>query len=184
MLVNHRTRQMPVLPLPASQPVPRANCATHPAFRTEAATAEVKRLRSRSALPQAEPCANRVVTTRRQAVVTTRKLPQPPWSAHGLQQVTAPSDALSARPKRRPCNAICPDPLPAGHISRGAVWRTPSPGTRAHPTNRLAAASDFGANAACRGGQTEDLGTRREWCPVSLATPATPRRSGRTETLT
>jgi hypothetical protein len=88
-----------------------------PALGIEAASADVQLLQSRSALPQAKPCGNRVVTTRRQPVVTTREMPQPPWAAHGLQQVTAPSDVLSARPKRRPCNAICPDPLPAGHIS-------------------------------------------------------------------
>lgn len=67
---------MPTLPQPASLPVPRANCAAHPAYRTEAATAEVKLLQPRSALLQAEACANRVVTTRRQPVVTTRELPQ------------------------------------------------------------------------------------------------------------
>ena len=67
---------MPTLPQPASQPVPRANCATGPTLRIEAATTEVKPLQSRSALPKAKPCANRVVTTRRQPVVTTRKLPQ------------------------------------------------------------------------------------------------------------
>ncbi len=50
--------------------------------------------------------------------------------------------------------------------------------------DRLAPASAIGANAACRSGQPIDLGTRREWCPVSLAVPATPRRTGRTETLT
>ena len=48
----------------------------------------------------------------------------------------------------------------------------------------MAAASTVGANAACRGGQQKDLGTRREWCPVSLVVSATLRRSGRTETLT
>jgi hypothetical protein len=53
-----------------------------------------------------------------------------------------------------------------------------------NPMNRLATASAIGANAACRGGQKEDLGTRREWCPVSLVVPAALRRSGRTETLT
>ena len=68
---------MPTLPQPASQPVPGANCAIDPARRTEAATADVQLLQSRSALPQAEPCANRVVTTRRQPVVTTREMPQP-----------------------------------------------------------------------------------------------------------
>ena len=45
----------------------------------------------------------------------------------------APSDGLTARPNRRPRNAICTRPLTAGHVSRGAIWRTPSPGTRAQP---------------------------------------------------
>ena len=31
------------------------------------------------------------------------------------------------------CNAICPGPPIAGHVSRSAIWRTPSPGTRAQP---------------------------------------------------
>ena len=77
MLVNHRARHAPTLTQPASQPVARANCAAHPAYRTEAATTDVKLLQPRSALLQAQPCANRVVTTRRQPVVTTREMPQP-----------------------------------------------------------------------------------------------------------
>ena len=77
ILVSHRAQPTHVLPQPASQPVARANCAIDPALRAEAATTEVKPLQSRSALPQAKPCANRVVTTRRQPVVTTREMPQP-----------------------------------------------------------------------------------------------------------
>ena len=50
-----------------------------------------------------------------------------------LAQVMAPSDGLTARQNRRPCNAICPGPPFAGHVSRSAIWRTPSPGTRAQP---------------------------------------------------
>jgi hypothetical protein len=84
ILVSHRARKSPALPQPALLPVPGANCATDPTRRTEAATAEVKLLQSRSALLQAKPCANRVVTTRRQPVVTTRKLPQLPWADHRL----------------------------------------------------------------------------------------------------
>ena len=61
MLVNHRARHAPTLTQPASQPVARANCAAHPAYRTEAATTDVKLLQPRSALLQAQPCANRVV---------------------------------------------------------------------------------------------------------------------------
>ena len=76
-----------------------------------------------------------------------------------LAQVMAPSDGLTARQNRRPCNAICTRPLIAGHVSRGAIWRTPRPGTRLNPMNRLAAAIAIGANAAYRGGEKEDLGT-------------------------
>ena len=54
-----------------------ADCATDPALGIEAASADVQLLQSRSALLQAKPCANRVVTTRRQPVVTTREMPQP-----------------------------------------------------------------------------------------------------------
>ena len=77
---------MPTLPQPASQPVPRANCATGPALRIEAASADVDLLQSRSALPKAKPCANRVVTTRRQPVVTTRELPQPTTTYDGWRK--------------------------------------------------------------------------------------------------
>ena len=56
---------------PESQPRP------DPACRTDAATASVKLLQSRQRPAPGKPCAKRVVTTRRQPVVTTRKLPQP-----------------------------------------------------------------------------------------------------------
>ena len=46
-----------------------------------------------------------------------------------LALVAAPSDGLTARQIRRPCNAICTRPLPAGHVSRSAIWRTQSRGT-------------------------------------------------------
>jgi len=36
----------------------------------------------------------------------------------------------------------------------------------------------------CRGGKQHGNGTNREWCPESLVVPDSPRRSGRTETLT
>lgn len=60
-----------------------------------------------SALPLDNRCANRVVTTRRQPVVTTRTLPQRTRGYAGQPQVTAPRDGLTARQNRRPCNAIC-----------------------------------------------------------------------------
>ena len=49
-----------------------------------------------SALPQAKTCANRVVTTRCQPVVTKREMPHFPWADHGLPLVTAQSDALKS----------------------------------------------------------------------------------------
>jgi hypothetical protein len=73
-----------------------ADCATDPALGIEAASADVQLLQSRSALPQAKPCSNRVVTTRRQPVVTTRKLHQRTCARLGLPQVAAPSDGLTA----------------------------------------------------------------------------------------
>ena len=60
----------------------------------------------------------------------------------------------------------------------------PSLGSMAHPMNRLPTGSAIDANAACRGGKQKTNGTKREWCPGSLESPATLRRSGRTETLT
>ena len=57
-----------------------------------------------------------------------------------LAQVRTPSDGLTARQNRRPCNAICTRPLPAGYVSPSATWRTPSLGKWLNPMNRLAAA--------------------------------------------
>ena len=112
--VSHRAHQKPALPQPASQPAPRANCATDPACRTKAATPNVKLLQSRQRPAPAKTCANRVVTTRRQPVVTTRKLPQLPWAVYRQQRVTARSDGLKARRIRRSRNAICMRPAPRG----------------------------------------------------------------------
>ena len=138
-----------------------------------------------SALPRATPCANRVVTTRREPVVTTRKLPQLPWADHWLPLVTAQSDELKSASNPQTVQRD----LPQARTPRATSAEAPSgaPGALGqglNPMNRLAAASAIGANAACRGGQKEDLGTKREWCPGSLVVPATLRRSGRTETLT
>jgi|GEM_PF-3096673 len=137
-----------------------------------------------SALPQAKPCANRVVTTRCQPVVTTRSLPQRTRAYAGLPQVTAPSDVLTARQNRRPCNAICTRPLPAGHVSRSAAWRTPSLGKMAQPDGPTCNSEAPSAPSRVPRRQKDDFGTKREWCPGSLVVPATLRRSGRTETLT
>ena len=99
---------MPVLPQPASQPVPRANCAIDPAFRAEAATAKVKLLQSRQRPAQPNPARNAPADK----------------DLRWLAQAMAPSDGLTARQNRRPCNAICTRPLSAGHVSRCAIWRT------------------------------------------------------------
>jgi hypothetical protein len=140
------------------------------------------------ALPQPAAPTDSVVTTRRQPVVTTRTQPQHARAMSGLSQVTDPRDVL---PRALPGatltvaddrQAACASRLrPPAH--RPAVQPL-SPGHGLEPTNRLAAASAVGANAACRGGQQQDPGTRREWCPVSLVVPVALRRSGRTETLT
>ena len=101
-----------------------------------------------------------------------------------LAQVMAPSDGLTARQNRRPCNAICPARSPRATSAEAPSGAPRALGQGLNPMNRLAAAIAIGANAACRGGEKEDLGTKREWCPVSLVVPATLRRLGRTETLT
>ena len=112
---------------------------------------------------------------------------------HSLPQVTGPSDELIRRAHATSSRASelqtvqrdLLQPAPSGPCQ---PWRH-----LAHPRalgqwlnsmNRLAAASVIEANAACRGGQQQELGTRREWCPASLVVPAALRRSGRTETLT
>ncbi len=48
ILVNHRAQHVPTLPQPASLPVARANCATDPARRTEAASQTVPEVVMRS----------------------------------------------------------------------------------------------------------------------------------------
>ena len=86
-----------------------------------------------SALQEARSCANSVVTTRHPPVVTTRKLPQSPWAAHGLQQVTAPSDALTARPKTQTVQRDLPRPATRGphqprrRLARPEPWDKGSP---------------------------------------------------------
>ena len=90
---------------------PKASEAIEAPCWPEAATAEVQLLQFRQRPAPAGPCANRVVTTRRQPVVTTLEMPQRTRAYTGLPHVTAPSDELKARRIRRPCNAICPTRL-------------------------------------------------------------------------
>ena len=119
-------------------------------------------------------------------MVTKREMPHFPWADHGLPLVTAQSDALKSASNPQTVQRD----LPQARTPRTTTAEAPSgaPGALGqglNPMNRLAAASAIGANAACRGGQKEDLGAKREWCPESLVVPATlNRRSGRTETLT
>ena len=174
---------MPTLPQPASQPVPRANCVTDPARRTEAATADVKLLQSRQ-----RPAPDQALRQPRRhyaAPASSDDARIAPADNHlrWLAQVMAPSDGLTARQNRRPCNAICPARSPRATSAEAPSGAPRALGQGLNPMNRLAAAIAIGANAACRGGEKEDLGTKREWCPVSLVVPATLRRSGRTETL-
>ena len=105
----------------------------HPARRTEAATAEVKLLQLRQ-----RPAPSRTLRQPRRhyaapASSDDARIAPADKDLRWLAQVTAPSDGLTARQNRRPCNAICPGPPFAGHVSRGAIWRTPSHGTRAQP---------------------------------------------------
>jgi hypothetical protein len=123
--------------------------------------------------------------------VTTREMHQPSMGCPRLAQVTTPSDGVAdqAGKTSRPVRATPPQ---AGCVRRAPKHATctapaPSPG-RSHqglnPRNRLPTGSDLGGHTACRGGQRCNNGTKREWCPASLAVPGSPRRSGRTETLT
>ena len=133
IFVKHRARPMPALPQPTTQSVPRANRANYPAFQTEAATTEVKLLQSRQ-----RPALGRTLRQPRRhyaapASSDDARTAPADKELRWLAQVTAPSDGLAARQNHRPCNAICPGPPIAGHVSRSAIWRTPSPGTRAQP---------------------------------------------------
>ena len=128
------------MPQPASQPAPRTDCATDPACQAETATANVKLPQSRQRTAPAKTCVNRVVTTRRQPVVTTRKLPQFPWADHRLPLVTAPSDELNTRRIRRSCNAICARPLPRAMSAEAHFGAPRALGQGLNPMNRLAAA--------------------------------------------
>ena len=106
-----------------------------------------------SALPQVKPCANRVVTTRRQPVVTTREMPQRTRAYTGLAQVTAPSDELTTRQSRRPCNAICPARSKRAMSAEAPVGAPRTMGKWLNPMGRFATAKRHRRQAACRGGK-------------------------------
>ena len=131
---------MPTLPQPVSQPVPGANCAFDPAPPERSGDSRCPT----AAIPQ-RPAPGRTLRQPRRhyaapAGSDDARIAPADKDLRWLAQVRAPSDGLTARPNRRPCNAICTRPLPAGHVSRGATWRTPSLGKRLNPMNRLAAA--------------------------------------------
>jgi hypothetical protein len=106
----------------------------------------------------------------------------------GLPGVSRSSPIRPARPADR-CE---PPPPQVGCVRRAPMHLicaapAPSPGRSDqgfNPRNRLPTGSDLGGHTACRGGQRCNNGTKREWCPASLAVPGSPRRLGRTETLT
>lgn len=135
-----------------------------------------------SALLPAEPCANRVVTTRRQPVVTTRNMPLFPWADHLPQCVTAPSDELPAS-MLQTVQRDLQGPLFAGPVQRSATRRTPSPGSRAQPDEPTCSSNRHRCQCRVPRRPMDNFGTKRAWCPGSLAVPATLWRSGRTETL-
>jgi len=133
MLVRHWPRHAPTLPQPAPQRVLTAKCATHPARLTEAATADVKLLQ-----PRQRPAPGPTLRQPRRhyaapASSDDAQIAPADNNLRRLPQLTAPSDVLKARQYRRPCNAICIRPLPAGHISRSAIWRTQSRGIDGSP---------------------------------------------------
>ena len=77
-------------------------------------------------------------------------------------------------------------PLPAGSVQcRAAKAPLRALGQRLTSMNRLPTGSAIDAKSGCsRGKQQRKVCTNREWCPESLVDLDTPKRSGRTETLT
>jgi hypothetical protein len=101
-----------------------ADCATDPACRTEAAATEVKLLQLRQ-----RPAPSQTLRQPRRhyaapASSDDAQIAPADNDLRRLPQLTALSDVLNARRIRRPCNALCTRPLPAGHVSRSAIRRT------------------------------------------------------------
>ena len=92
----HPARQAPAVPQPASQPAPRTDCATDPAWRAEAATANAKLLQSRQ---RPAPSQNLRQPRRHYAAPASsddaRNAPADK-DLRWLAQVTAPRDVLTA----------------------------------------------------------------------------------------
>jgi len=117
-----------------------ANCATDPVVQTEAATAEVKLLQSRQR-PAASPTLRQ--PRRHYAAPASSDDAQIAPADNDLRRLpqgTAPSDGLTARQNRRPCNAICTRPLPAGNVSRAQSGAPRALGQGLNPMDRLATA--------------------------------------------
>jgi len=120
-------------------------------------------------------------------VVTMRAMPQPTKTFRWLAQVTTPSDGL---PDPLSSSIVQCDPssrpLPAGSVkSRAEEAPLRALGQRLTSMNRLPTGSAIDAKNGCsRGKQQRKVCINREWCPESLVDLDTPKRSGRTETLT
>ena len=122
------------------------------------------------------PCANR---SRRHyghpPVVTTRKLPQPTRVWRALALVVAPSDGLTARQFRRPCNAIC-----SARSSRATSAEAPSGAPRARgqwriSMDELPTGKRHRRQTACRAGQWKTSAQNGSGVPGPLKFP---QRSG------
>jgi len=101
--------------------------------------------------------------------VTTRKLLQFPWADHRQPLVTAQSDGLKSASNPQTVQRDLPQARTPRATSAEAPSGAPGAvGQGLNPMNRLAAASTIGANAACRGGQKEDLGENRSGVPSPL----------------
>jgi len=72
-------------------------------------------------------------------------MPQRTRAYTGLAQVTAPSDKLTARQNRRPCNAICPARSTRAMLAEAPPGAPRALGKWLNPMDRLATASAIGA---------------------------------------
>ena len=93
-----------------------------------------------------------------------------------LAQGTTPSDELTARQNRRPCNAFCSVRVPRATSAEVPPGAPKSHGSMAHHRwMGFQQESTIDANAACRGGERIDLGKNGSGVPGPLQFP---QRSG------
>ena len=112
-------------------------------------------------LPQ-QSCANRVVTTRRQPVVTTRTLPQRIRAYRDLSQVTTPRDGL-----------------PGTSLSQTTQHGLPSPALCGSPQpSRLTGAPQSLGSMAHLDGETSHRKRHRRQCRVPRRQPENSARNG------